>query len=66
MNNKARANAEKLGFHNLEFRQGSIEKIPLTSSIAVFIVVTVLFLVLLFRNQGYLVVINTFRLKALN
>lgn len=34
MINKARANAEKLGFHNVEFRQGDIEKMPLTSGIA--------------------------------
>jgi SAM-dependent methyltransferase len=31
---KARANAEKLGFHNVEFRQGDIEKIPATTGIA--------------------------------
>lgn len=31
---KARANAEKLGFHNVEFRQGDIEKMPVTSGIA--------------------------------
>jgi SAM-dependent methyltransferase len=31
---KARANAEKLGFHNVEFRQGDIEKIPVTAGIA--------------------------------
>jgi arsenite methyltransferase len=31
---RARANAEKLGFHNVEFRQGDIEKMPVTSSIA--------------------------------
>ena len=31
---KARANAEKLGYHNVEFRQGDIENIPVTSSIA--------------------------------
>lgn len=31
---KARANAEKLGFHNVEFRLGDIEKIPITSNIA--------------------------------
>ncbi|MBS1668765.1 MAG: arsenite methyltransferase [Bacteroidetes bacterium] len=31
---KARANAEKLGFHNVEFRQGDIEKMPMTSNIA--------------------------------
>lgn len=31
---KARANAEKLGFHNVEFRQGDIEKIPVTANIA--------------------------------
>ncbi len=31
---KARANAEKLGFHNVEFRQGDIEKMPVTSAIA--------------------------------
>ncbi len=31
---KARANAEKLGFNNVEFRQGDIEKMPITSNIA--------------------------------
>ncbi len=31
---KARANALKLGFHNVEFRQGDIENMPLTSNIA--------------------------------
>lgn len=31
---KARANAEKLGFNNVEFRQGDIEKIPVTSGVA--------------------------------
>lgn len=31
---KARANADKLGFHNVEFRQGDIEKIPVTANIA--------------------------------
>ncbi len=31
---KARANADKLGFHNVEFRQGDIEKIPVTSGMA--------------------------------
>ena len=31
---KARANAEKLGFHNVEFRKGDIEKMPVTSNIA--------------------------------
>lgn len=31
---KARANAEKLGFNNVEFRQGDIEKMPVTSTIA--------------------------------
>ena len=29
---KARANAEKLGFNNIEFRQGDIEEMPLTSN----------------------------------
>ena len=29
---KARANAEKLGFNNVEFRYGDIEKIPMTSN----------------------------------
>jgi arsenite methyltransferase len=29
---KARANAEKLGFNNIEFRQGDIEDMPLTSN----------------------------------
>lgn len=31
---KARANAEKTGFNNVEFRQGDIEKLPLPSCIA--------------------------------
>ena len=31
---KARANAEKLGFNNVEFRQGDIEKMPVTSNAA--------------------------------
>src|SRR5882757_7413028 len=31
---KARANAEKLSFHNVEFRQGDIEKIPVSSNTA--------------------------------
>lgn len=31
---KARANADKLGFNNVEFRQGDIEKMPLTSNVA--------------------------------
>ncbi|WP_417430468.1 arsenite methyltransferase [Halpernia sp.] len=31
---KARNNAEKLGFNNVEFRLGDIEKIPMTSNIA--------------------------------
>lgn len=31
---KARANAEKLGFHNVEFRQGDIEKMPVTANVA--------------------------------
>lgn len=31
---KARSNAEKLGFHNVEFRKGDIEKMPVTSRIA--------------------------------
>ncbi|HEX7414613.1 MAG TPA: arsenite methyltransferase [Bacteroidia bacterium] len=34
MINKARANAEKLGFNNVEFRQGDIENMPVTSNIA--------------------------------
>src|ERR1700761_9091986 len=34
MINKARANAEKLGFNNVEFRFGDIEKMPVTSGIA--------------------------------
>jgi arsenite methyltransferase len=34
MIDKARVNAEKLGFHNVEFRQGDIEKMPVTSNIA--------------------------------
>lgn len=34
MINKARINAEKLGFHNVEFRQGDIEKMPVTANVA--------------------------------
>lgn len=34
MISKARINAEKLGFNNVEFRQGDIEKMPVTSNIA--------------------------------
>ncbi|TWR27148.1 arsenite methyltransferase [Mucilaginibacter achroorhodeus] len=34
MINKARANAEKLGFNNVEFRQGDIEHMPVTANIA--------------------------------
>ncbi len=31
---KARANAEKLGYNNVEFRHGDIEKIPITANVA--------------------------------
>jgi SAM-dependent methyltransferase len=31
---KARVNTEKLGFNNVEFRQGDIEKMPITSNVA--------------------------------
>lgn len=34
MIDKARANAEKLGYHNVEFRAGDIEKMPVTAGIA--------------------------------
>ncbi|HEX9513056.1 MAG TPA: arsenite methyltransferase [Puia sp.] len=34
MIDKARTNAEKLGYHNVEFRQGDIEKMPVTTNIA--------------------------------
>jgi arsenite methyltransferase len=34
MIDKARANAEKLGLNNVEFRQGDIEKIPITANTA--------------------------------
>jgi SAM-dependent methyltransferase len=34
MIDKARANAEKLGFNNVEFRQGDIEKMPVAANIA--------------------------------
>jgi len=34
MINKARANAEKLGYNNVEFRLGDIEKIPVTANAA--------------------------------
>ncbi|HEV2480506.1 MAG TPA: arsenite methyltransferase [Puia sp.] len=31
---KARANVDKLGYNNVEFRQGDIEKMPITSNVA--------------------------------
>ena len=31
---KARANAEKLGYHNVEFRQGDIEHMPVSANVA--------------------------------
>lgn len=34
MVDKARVNAEKLGFNNVEFRQGDIEKMPVTENVA--------------------------------
>ncbi len=34
MIDKARQNAEKLGFHNVEFRQGDIEKMPVSANTA--------------------------------
>jgi SAM-dependent methyltransferase len=34
MIDKARANAEKLNFNNVEFRQGDIEKMPVTGNVA--------------------------------
>jgi arsenite methyltransferase len=34
MIDKARANADKLNFHNVEFRQGDIEKMPVTANTA--------------------------------
>jgi arsenite methyltransferase len=34
MIDKARVNAEKLNFHNVEFRQGDIEKMPVSANIA--------------------------------
>lgn len=34
MINKARNNAEKLGFNNVEFRQGDIENMPVTTGVA--------------------------------
>lgn len=34
MIDKARANAEKLNFNNVEFRMGDIEKIPMTANVA--------------------------------
>lgn len=34
MIDKARANAEKLSYHNVEFRQGDIEKMPVTANVA--------------------------------
>jgi arsenite methyltransferase len=34
MIDKARQNAEKLGYHNVEFRLGDIEKMPVTSNVA--------------------------------
>ena len=34
MIHRARMNAEKLGFHNVEFRQGDIEQIPVSANMA--------------------------------
>ena len=34
MIDKARTNAEKLGYHNVEFRQGDIEKMPVSANVA--------------------------------
>ncbi|MCC6721833.1 MAG: arsenite methyltransferase [Bacteroidia bacterium] len=34
MIDKARSNAEKLGFNNVEFRQGDIENVPVTANVA--------------------------------
>jgi len=34
MIDKARANAEKLGYHNVEFRKGDIEKMPVSVNVA--------------------------------
>jgi len=34
MINKARTNAEKLGYNNVEFRQGDIEKMPVSDDVA--------------------------------
>lgn len=34
MIDKARMNAEKLGYHNVEFRYGDIEKLPVTANVA--------------------------------
>jgi arsenite methyltransferase len=34
MIDKARANAEKLGYNNVEFRYGDIEKMPITANVA--------------------------------
>jgi arsenite methyltransferase len=34
MIDKARANAQKLGFINVEFRQGDIENIPVSANVA--------------------------------
>ncbi len=34
MIDKARINAEKLGYHNVEFRYGDIEKLPVTANVA--------------------------------
>lgn len=34
MTNKARANAEKLGYNNVEFRQGDIENMPVSDNVA--------------------------------
>jgi arsenite methyltransferase len=34
MIDKARANAKKLGYHNVEFRKGDIEKMPVTANVA--------------------------------
>lgn len=56
---KARANAEKLGFHNVEFREGDIEKMPVAGNTADVIVSNCVLNLLLVhgsprRNNEYL------------
>ena len=53
MIDKARQNAEKLGFHNVEFRQGDIEKMPVTSNTADVVVSNCVLNLVPDKNQAF-------------